>query len=156
MCRWQLGSKIGVWQLIIIKHTSTEIHKYNLTNSPILPSIQVTNENIHQAHKQIWHLSSYAMRIDTTLYACGTGHHQGRYLKIHICIIFIANMNTKYLSHRQYGYKYPVFANMDINIRLMNAWTYDPTMHTFIQQINNQHQHFLIHAYTIKVIVICM
>jgi len=24
----------------------------------------------------------YVMRLDTTLYACGTGHHQGRHLKI--------------------------------------------------------------------------
>jgi hypothetical protein len=34
-------------------------------------------------------------------------------------IIIVANMNTKYSSHRQYGYKYSVIANMDKTIRVI-------------------------------------
>jgi len=43
--------------------------------------------------------------------------------------------------------------NMDKTIRLMNAWTYD-SINAYAQQqiINNQRQHYSIHAYTIKVV----
>jgi len=55
----------------------------------------------------------------------------------YICIILIANMNTKYSSHRQYGYKYPFITNMDINIRLMNARTYD-SINAYVHTKNHQ------------------
>ena len=81
------------------KYNDTQIHLHTYTYSPNFTNginhQRVTNVIIHQAQKQIWHLSSYAMRLDTNLYACGTDHRQGCHLKNHIlirnCIINIAS-----------------------------------------------------------------
>ena len=39
----------------------------------------------------------YAMRLDTTLYTCGTGRHQGRHLNIQL-YHSRRHLNTKYFD----------------------------------------------------------
>jgi hypothetical protein len=109
-------------------HRVTKFHQvYNST------SIQINHANIHRAHKQLWHLSSYAMRLDTTSICMWYRSPQGRHLR-YICIIVVANMNTKY-SSSPIWIKKLVVANMDIqsDTNVMNAWTYDSII-AYVQQ----------------------
>ena len=48
---------------------------------------------------------THAMRLDTTLHACGTGQHRGRHLKIHL-----------YHNRRHFEYKVFESSSLDINI----------------------------------------
>jgi len=62
------------------------------------------NAHNRQAHSQPGHIhqsSMYAMFLDGTLYACGTGHHQGCHLKIQLYHNH-RHLNTKYSGHRRW------------------------------------------------------
>jgi len=51
---------------------------------------------------------THAMRLDTTLHACGTGQHRGRHLKIHL-----------YHNRRHFEYKVFEPSSLDINILIV-------------------------------------
>jgi len=105
----------------VYEYSNPQAHFHIITYSP-----KFTNYTIHQMQLFTKHISKYdtcqvMQCAQTTLYAYGTSHHQGRHLKIHMYHFHCEYEYIKYFSHRQYRYKYLVIANMDITIRLLNA-----------------------------------
>jgi len=89
---------------LLYKHNNSQVQFHIIKYSPIF----VKFTNAHNSPRLIEHISNithlkrhwmYVMYLDTTLYACSTGHRHGRHLKIQMYHNH-RHLNTKYSNHR--------------------------------------------------------
>jgi len=104
--------------LLNIKHTSIILQKVHFHIFIYSPSF--TNAHNHQAHSQVWDLSNVCNELQIRLY-------------MHVVLVVITWYNCIIIVIIEYKVFWS--SSLDINILLMNAWTYDSIMHTFTQQI---------------------